>query len=292
MQQKFAVVTGANSGVGFATAKALAASGVAVVMVCRDMARGQAAHAEIASAAKDARPILLLADLSSQREIRSLVEELRRRLPRIDILINNAGAIFTRRELTVDGIEKTFAVNHLAPFLLTHLVLEHMGRDGEARVIMVGSETYASAMDFDNLQGERTYNFFSAYRRSKLGNILFTFELARRLRGTGITANCMSPGPTATRFGDDMTGLPRLFPLFMKRIPFLFAPPVKPARELVELALAPELADISGRFFLRGQARRTKPVTHEQGLAERFWRESEKLTGIEARMLRDPAAAS
>jgi retinol dehydrogenase-14 len=277
MKDKIVLVTGANSGVGFAAARKLAELGATVALVCRDEGRGIAARNEIAELARGGQPVLLVADLSLQAEIHALAHAVHGRFPRLDVLINNAAGIFARRELTGEGIEKTFAVNYLAPFLLTDLLLDLVQRAPAGRIITVASESHSGALDFNNLQGERSYNFFAAYNRSKLGNILFTYELARRLEGTGVTANCMSPGPTRTRFGDDLTGLPRLFPKFMKKIPFLFGSPDKGAATLIQLAASHAVDGVSGRFFQRGRERRTKKITCDKKVAARLWNVSEKL---------------
>lgn len=277
---KVVLVTGANSGVGFATARALAELGSAVIMVCRDPNRGDSAKDAVAKVATGPAPVLLLADLSSQAAVRVLAGEVRSRFQRIDVLISNAGAIFARRELTVDGIEKTFATNHLAPFLLTHLLLDLVLAAPTGRIVIVASESHSSKIDLDNLQGEKKYNFLGAYNRSKLANILFTYELARRLDGTGVTANCLSPGPVKTRFGDNMTGLPRLFPLLMKRLPILFVAPDKGASTSIYLASSPEVAGLSGKFFLRGREARTKPISYDHDIAAQLWSISEKLTAL------------
>jgi NAD(P)-dependent dehydrogenase (short-subunit alcohol dehydrogenase family) len=200
--------------------------------------------------------------------------------PQLDVLINNAGGIFATRALTVDGIERTFALNHLAPFLLTNLLIDQLKAAPAARVVTVASEAYPDRLHFDNLQSERSYHFLLAYMRSKLANILFSHELARRLQGSSVTANCLSPGPTVTRFGDELTGPAALFPLVMKRIPGLFAPVEVGARTSIQLASAPELEGVSGRFFLRGRERRTKPVTYDLAIAARLWRLSEDLASL------------
>ena len=246
------MITGANSGVGFAAAQQLAGRGAQIVMVCRDRARGEHAQSELAAAATGAPPQLLLADLSAQSEIRSLAEEMASRHPCIDVLVNNAGGVFDHRELSVDGIEKTFATNHLAPFLLTHLLLAQLIAAPAGRVVTVSSEAYSRRLDFANLQGERRYSFLSAYSRSKLANVLFTRELARRLEHSGVTANAVSPGPAKTRFGDNMRGTVGVFPKVMKRMPF-FASPARAARTIVYAAASPELEGVSGRFYLRGK---------------------------------------
>jgi NAD(P)-dependent dehydrogenase (short-subunit alcohol dehydrogenase family) len=257
----------------------LARRGAAIAMVCRDRNRGNAARAEIAKVASGPAPTLLLADLSSQASIRSLAAQVRARFPRVDVLINNAGAMFALRELTTDGVEKTFGINHLAPFLLTNLLLDLVKAAPTGRIITVASESHSGTLDFDNLQGERKYNFFAAYNRSKLGNILFTYELARRLRSAGVPVNCMSPGPTKTEFGSNMSGLPGLFPKFMKKIPLLMRSPEKGAETLVHLASSTALAGVTGRFFSQGRETRTKKITYNNDVAARLWNVSDDLCG-------------
>ena len=277
MYGKTVLVTGASSGVGFVTARELARMGAQVLMVCRDMARGAHARAAVEGAATGAPPLLLLADMSLQSSVRALACDLRQRVGKIDVLINNAGAIFERRELTAEGIEKTWATNHLGAFLLTNLVLDLVTAAQGGRIVNVASEAYASKLELDNLQGEKRYGFLNAYFRSKLANIIFTVDLARRLQSTGVTVNGASPGPTRTGFGDNMTGLPSLFPRLAK--PF-FASPERGARTLIYLASSPEVAGVSGRFFLRQRARQTKPVTQDREVAARLWSVSAELVGL------------
>lgn len=277
MHGKIALITGANSGIGFVTAIELAKIGARVLMVCRDSGRGAHARAAVAKVATGTAPELLLADMSSQKAVRALADDVRQRFASIDVLINNAGGIFAKREFTVDGIERTFATNHLGPFLLTNLLLDRVSAGTGVRIINVASESYPSKLDFGNLQGENNYGFLSAYFRSKLENIIFSLDLARRLQPSGVTVNCMSPGPTSTRFGDNMTGLAGLFPRLAKK---LFPSPEKGARTLVHLASSPEMADVSGRFFLRQRIRPTKSVTHDAEVAAQLWRISAELVGL------------
>jgi NAD(P)-dependent dehydrogenase (short-subunit alcohol dehydrogenase family) len=279
MDGKVVLITGANSGVGLAAARALAAQGAEILLVCRSAGRGATAREDIARLATGRAPSLCVADLSSQAAIRALSRETHARTSRIDVLINNAGGIFARRELSVDRVEKTWATNHLAPFLLTNLLLDLVRAAPAGRIVTVASESHSGALDFDNLQGERQFNFFAAYNRSKLANILFTYELARRLGPVGITANCVSPGPTVTRFGNEMTGLPGLFPRLMKRIPFLFGSPEQGARTLVFAASARELANTTGRFLLKSRQHKTRTITYDAAVAARLWTVSEELTG-------------
>jgi retinol dehydrogenase-14 len=276
MKDKTVIITGASSGIGLATARELARQGALIIMVCRDADRAEAARKDVAGAATGRAPTVFLADLSSQRENRRLAEDIKSKYAKIDVLINNAGAVFARRELTVDGIEKTFAVNHLAPFLLTNLLLDNIRAARAGRIVTVTSGTYSSKLDFDNLQSEKGHQFLSAYFRTKLENILFTFELSRRLVGTGVSANCCFPGPTRTRFGNNLDGLAALFPFFMQNFPLL-ASPEKGARTSVYLASSADVAGVSGRFYFRCRESRTKPVTHDAAVARKLWDISEAL---------------
>lgn len=278
---KTALVTGANSGIGWWTARGLAEAGAQVVMVCRDPARGMAARDRLAASAPVA-PSLFIADLSSQAAIHALSADLHSRYDRLDILVNNAGGVFNRPEPTVDGIEQTFAVNHLAPFLLTHLLLDLLQAAPQARVVTVASEAHAKRLDFDNLQGEKNFQFLKAYAASKTENILFTYELARRLAHTTVTANAVSPGPSRTGFGDNLTGAAALFPKIMKKMPF-FHSAEKGARVVVYCAADPTLATVTGQFFMNRKPRKSKPITYDQSVAARLWTMSEELTAISSR---------
>jgi len=282
MKGKTVLITGANSGIGFATATALAGMGARILLVCRDARRGADAQAAVADVATEIAPKLLLADLSSLHDVRALAEELHRHFPKIDVLINNAAGMFSERGVTGDGFERTFAINHLAPFLLTNLVIDLLKAAGSARIVNVAAESPLARLDFDNLQGEKRYGFLSAYFRSKLENVIFSNELARRLEGSGVTVNSMSPGPTRTRFGDNMTGLPALFPFVMKR---LFPGPESGARTLVYLASSPDVEGVTGQFFLRQRARTTRPVTLDREVAAQLWQISAVLVGLPADFL-------
>jgi retinol dehydrogenase-12 len=195
MHGKTALITGASNGIGLATAHALAAAGADLVLVCRDANRGAAARAAIANTSRSDRvPDLVLADLESQAQIRRVSDEIKSRVDRLDVLINNAGSVFSKRELTEDGVERTFALNHLAPFLLTNLLLDVVKAAPQGRIVTVSSEIHAGKLDWDNLQSERSHQFLKAYKATKTENILFSSELARRLAGTSVTANAVSPG--------------------------------------------------------------------------------------------------
>ncbi len=277
MRGKTVLITGANSGIGFVTARELARIGARVLMICRDTERGANARAAVAQAATGAAPELLLADMSSQQAIRALADDVCQRFSTIDVLINNAAGIFAERELTADGIERTFATNHLGPFLLTNLVLDLVKAATGGRIVNVAAEGYPSKLDFGNLEGGKRYGFLSAYFRSKLAITIFSNDLAHRLKDSGVSVNCMSPGPTRTRFGDNMRGFAGLFPRLLK---MLFPSAATGARTLIYLASSPEVDGISGRFFLRQRARPTKPVTSDPEVAARLWRVSAELVGL------------
>src|SRR5438876_6718485 len=183
--------------------------------------------------------------------------------------------MFADREVTPEGLEKTFAINHLAPFILTHLVLDLIRAAPAGRILNASSGFHSAILDFSNLQGERRYDWLGAYKRSKLCNILFTYELARRLAGTTVTANSFSTGPTLTRLGDNLRGLPAVFPWIVKRIPSLLAFPERAAITPVYVASSPDLDGVSGRFFLRCRTTRTKNITYDIDAAHRLWNKSE-----------------
>jgi len=283
------VVTGANSGIGKATAKGLARIGAHVVMVCRSPERGRDAQAEIQAVAERAYPShddavdLHIADLAVQEEVFHLGETLRTEYDRLDVLVNNAGLYLSEREETIDGVEKTLAVNHLAPFLLTHLLLpllkETAGRAGEARVVTVSSEAHRSAsLDFDDLNAEERYGMLQSYGQSKLANILFTHELARRLRDTGVTANCVHPGVVDTniwRGSDWFSRLARLFTWFYKS-------PEEGAESVIYLAASREVGGVTGQYFDGTEPVNPSPEAYDEKAAARLWRESLDLVGLEA----------
>ena len=288
---KTVVITGANSGIGFETARQLASRGDSIVMVCRDSARGESARLEIAKEATGRAPALFLADLSSQESIRSLAAALREQYKSIDVLINNAGGIFAERVLSVDGIEKTFATNHLASFLLTHLLLDRIQAAPEGRIINITSSMHNADVAFlDDLQCERRYGFMRAYRFSKLGVILFSYELARRMKGTHVCVNCVEPGPTKTHFGDNMRGLPGLFPFLMKRIPGLFRTAAESAGAIAYLASSTALDSVTGEYFVKRRTAKSARITYDAAIAARHWMLSAALTGLAPNM--QPSALS
>ena len=280
MDNKTVLVTGANSGIGLHTSRQLAAAGANVILVCRDRVKGEATQEELERIGTGT-PMLLIADLSSQQQIRQLAERLHDLVGHLDVLVNNAGGVFGRRELTVDGIESTFAVNHLAPFLLTNLTLDLLTAADQGRVVTVASEAHARKLNFDNLQSELSHQFLKAYAASKTENILFTYEMARRLAGTRVTANAVSPGPSRTGFGDNLTGAAGVFPKVMKKMPF-FHSADKGAQVVVYAATEPTLAEVSGQFFMNSKPRKSKPITHDRQVAARLWQLSEELTSLQS----------
>jgi NAD(P)-dependent dehydrogenase (short-subunit alcohol dehydrogenase family) len=287
------VVTGANSGIGKETAKGLANQGAHVVMVCRDAERGAAAQEEIRATAMQAQGIdyrvdLLLADLATQSEVRSLADTLLTEYDRLDVLVNNAGVFLGERELTTDGIEATFAINHLAPFLLTHLVLDRMNAtaraEGEARIVVVSSEAHRGvSLTVDDLNAESSYSPMQAYGQSKLANVLFTHELARRIHDTKVTVNAVHPGVVATnifRDSDWFSRIARFFKVFYKN-------PEEGAKGPLYLAASPELDGVSGEYFNEAERVNPSPEAYNEKIAARLWQVSRELTD-----LTDPEAES
>lgn len=278
MQGKTVVITGATSGIGQVAAEQLAGMGARLVLVARDRARGEAALARLRARAPGATHRVLQADLSRMAETRRVAAEIAGAEARVDVLINNAGALFGARRVTPDGLELTFATNHMAYFLLTHGLRERLLAGAPARVVNTSSDAHRRGrLDFDDLQSVRSYRGLTAYGRSKLCNILFTRELARRWAGTGVTANSLHPGFVATRFGDESGGLLS----YGVRLAKMFAlSPAKGARTLVYLASSPEVATISGGYFYQCHLATPTREAQDDTAARRLWSETEKLAGI------------
>ncbi len=281
MTDRTVLVTGGTGGIGRATALGLARMGAIVVITGRDAARAEDAAAEIRSAT-GATVGVLIADLSAQSEVRRLADEALEHLPRIDVLINNVGGYWNTRHVTSDGLERTLAVNHLAPFLLTNLLLGRLKQGHRARVVTVSSHAHAQGrIDFDDLHGERSYSGASSYNQSKLANVLFTYELARRLQGTGVTANALHPGVVSTAFGAEDPGHTQrlLVPLLR---PFMKSP-ARGAASSIHVASAPELEGVTGRYFANSSLRRSSPRSHDAAVAARLWQVSTDLVELAAR---------
>jgi NAD(P)-dependent dehydrogenase (short-subunit alcohol dehydrogenase family) len=267
MEDRVALVTGSTDGIGRETALGLARLGGRVLLHGRDPRKGRTVLEELRRKTGNENLELFWADLSSQRQVRSMAAEIKRRHGRLHVLLNNAGVFMKERRLTEDGFEMTFAVNHLAPFLLTHVLLDLLQRSAPSRIITVSSVAHFGAtVDWSNLQGERRFDGYEAYALSKLCNILFTYELAGRLEGTKVTANCLHPGVIRTKLlragfgdipGDD---------------------PEKGAKTPIYLASSPEVEGLSGLYFEGLRPGRTSPLSRDRRLQKKLWQISERLT--------------
>jgi NAD(P)-dependent dehydrogenase (short-subunit alcohol dehydrogenase family) len=278
MSGRICMVTGANAGIGKATALGLAKMGGTVVMVCRSRERGEATLAEIKQESGNASVHLLLADLSSQDDIRRLAAAFNAKVPALHVLINNAGIIPRKRTVTGEGFETQFAVNHLAYFLLTHLLLDILKASAPARIVTVSSQVHHGAsIDFDDLQSERAYRPTRVYASTKLANVLFTYELARRLEGTGVTANCLHPGSVATNLLADFLPTPLRFVTKIVGVS-----PEKGAQTPLYLATSPEVEEVTGKYFVNQKPAASSKPSYDRDLARRLWQVSEKLTGAQA----------
>ncbi len=266
LKEKTVLVTGSTDGIGRQTALEIARLGAGLIIHGRNEKRAVTAAKSIKSTAKNQYVEFITADLSSQEQIRAMSDEIHERYKRLDILINNAGVVQKTKTLTVDGLETTFAVNHLAPFLLTALLLDLLKKGEPSRIINVSSMAHASMIDFSNLQGEKHYEAYQAYTLSKLGNIIFTYELAKRLNGSRITVNCLHPGVINTK---------------LLRTTFSGGSPVSEgAKTPLYLATAPELESVTGRYFIDRKETRSTSISYDQTVRDRFWKISEELTGI------------
>jgi retinol dehydrogenase-14 len=276
---KTVLVTGGTGGIGLATAAGLAGLGARVGIVGRDAGRARAAAERIRTVAAGGDVDVFTADVSSQREVQRLAETVLAAYPRLDVLVNNVGGYWATRHATEDGLERTFAVNHLAPFLLTHLLLDRLRSSAPARVVTVSSGAQARGrIDFDDLQGERSYSGQRAYNQSKLANVLFTYELARRLEGSGVTANVLHPGVVRTAFGqEDSRGWMRLMLPVVR--PFMKTPE-RGAETSVYLASSPEVEGVSGRYFANSKPKTSSRASYDTAAARRLWEVSAGLVGL------------
>jgi retinol dehydrogenase 14 len=279
MAGRTVLVTGGTTGIGRATALGLARMGADLAICGRDRGRTEGAAAELRAAGGQAE--VFVADLSSQSAVRRLAGEVLQRLSRIDVLVNNVGGYWNTRQLTTEGLERTFALNHLAAFLLTNLLLDRLTQSAPARVVTVASNAHTQGrIDFDDLQGEGAYSGARAYNQSKLANVLFTYELARRLPATSPTANALHPGVVRTSFGaEDPGGVQRrLVPLLR---PFMKAP-AQGAATSIHLASAPDLAQVTGHYFVNRKPKRSSKASYDQAAAARLWQVSAELVGLPA----------
>jgi retinol dehydrogenase-14 len=280
MAGKTVLVTGATGGIGRATAMGLATMGANLAITGRNRARTEGTAREI-RAVSSGQVDLFVADLSSQSEVRRLANEMLQTYPRIDVLVNNVGGYWNTRHVTPDGLEHTFALNHLAPFLLTNLLLDRLKQSPPARVVTVASNAHATGqIDFDDLQGERSYSGSRAYNQSKLANILFTYELARRLPASAVTANALHPGVVSTSFGaEDPRGIQRLIIPFAR--PFMKTP-AQGAATSIHLASAADLEQVTGRYFANSKPKRSSKRSYDEAAAARLWQVSADLVGLTA----------
>ena len=281
MQGKICLVTGASSGIGKATALGLARMGATVVIVCRDANKGEAALSEIKQKSGNNSIDLLVADLSSQKEIHRLADGYRSKYQHLHVLINNAGVYYTKRHVTVDSLEAMFAVNYLARFLLTNLLRDIIKSSAPARIINVAGAYHAKGkINFADLQGEKDFEGQRANHQSKLADVLFTYELARRLEGTGVTANCLHPGMVATDLVDKDKDFPVFFKYLYKLSKPLMKSPDKGAQTSIYLASSPEVEGVTGQYFVNKKIAESSPESHNTQLAQHLWEVSEKLAKL------------
>jgi NAD(P)-dependent dehydrogenase (short-subunit alcohol dehydrogenase family) len=277
MTGKTILITGGTGGIGRAAAIALASMGARVGITGRDRARAEQAAAAIGRESGGPALDVFVADMSSQAEVKRLAGEVLSRYPRLDVLLNNVGGFWAHRHVTADGLEHTFALNHLGPFLLTNLLLERLIASAPARVVTVSSGAQAMGkIDFDDLMGERKYSGQRAYNQSKLANVMFTYELARRMEGTGVTATALHPGVTRTAFSAED---PALGPLVAILRPFMKSP-ARGAETPVYLASSPEVDGVSGQYFANRKARKSHTSSYDSATTTRLWQVSADLVGL------------
>jgi len=276
---KVCVITGATSGIGEVAAQALARMGARLVLVARDRARGEATLARLRAIAPAVAHRVHHADLARVSEMKRVAAEIAAAEPRVDLLVNNAGALFSRREVTEDGLEKHFALNHVAYFVLTLTLRERLHAAGPARVVSTASGAHFGAhLDLADLQFATGYSGFAAYQRSKLYNVMWTRELARRWAGTGVTANCFHPGFVATRFGNRSGGI-LSYAVHIAKL--LAISSEKGARTLVYLATSPDVADVTGGYFTRCRLMLPSRDAENDDATRRLWDETARLAGVD-----------
>lgn len=279
MTGRTVLITGGTGGIGRATALGLASMGARVGITGRDRSRAETAASAIARESANPAVDVFVGDLSSQTEVRRLADEVLDAYPRLDVLVNNVGGFWAHRHVTADGLEHTFALNHLAPFLLTSLLLDRLTASAPARIVTVSSGAQSlGRIDFDDLMGEGTYSGQRAYNQSKLANVMFTYELARRIEGTGVTATVLHPGMTSTAFGAEDTArgwkpIIAVMRRFMKS-------PERGAATSVYLASSPDADGVSGRYFADRTARESHKSSYDTAAAARLWQVSARLVGL------------
>jgi retinol dehydrogenase-12 len=278
MKGKICLVTGATGGIGFETARALARKGAHVILVGHNMKRGEAAMERIRAADEQASVEFMLADLSVQEQIRLLAKGVQERLDHLDVLVNNAGGFFLRRRESADGFEMTWALDYLNYFSLGNLLLDLLKSSAPSRIVNVSSAMHEGAkIHFDDLQFKSRYSGWKAYGQAKLADLIFTYELARRLEGTGVTANALHPGFVATNIGQQS-------PLLRPLMKIVYAFGAKSAREgaqtSIYLASSPEIEGVSGKYFVDQKPSPSSDASHDRETAQRLWAISEKMTGL------------
>lgn len=279
LNNKVCIVTGANSGIGKITARELAKMGAEVVMVCRNQKKGEEALADVILESKSNKVKLMLCDFSSQKSIRAFVEEFKSKYNKLHILVNNAGLIIPERKLTEDGIESTFAINHIGYFLTTYLLLDLLKASAPSRIVNVSSDGHKLGhINFNDINYENNkYKSMNVYCDSKLANILFTKELAKKLHGTGVTANCLHPGVVNTNFASDYS---EKFSFLSKIVKKFFITPEQGAETQIYLASSPEVEGISGEYFDKKKIKAPSREAQDADVAEKLWKVSERMTGI------------
>jgi NAD(P)-dependent dehydrogenase (short-subunit alcohol dehydrogenase family) len=278
MKGKVVVLTGGTSGIGQVAAEAIAGMGGRLILVARDRTRGEATLERLGKQSPGAAHAVYYADLSRLAQMKRVAAEIAAAEPRIDVLINNAGALFTPRQVTEDGLELTFATNHVSYFVLTHFLRDRLMAAAPARIINTASDAHRNArLDFNDLQSEKSYRGFSVYSRSKLANVLFTRELAHRLEGTGVTANSLHPGFVATRFGDNNGGLSSSLIGLLKNFAIS---PEKGAETIIYLATSEEPAAITGQYFHKCRVATPSKAAQDDQAANRLWQQTAGLAGL------------
>jgi len=276
MEGKICIITGANSGIGKVTAIGLAKMNATIIMMCRSKERGEEAQKEIIELTGNKKVDLFLCDLSSQESIRKFVSEFKSKYQKLHVLINNAGVMLSKRIVSVDGLEMNFAVNYLAPFLLTNLLLDVLKKSAPSRIINVSSAAHRMAkIDFDDLQSEKMkYRLFKIYGASKLALMLFSYELSRKLEGTSVTVNTLHPGVVNTNLGQDQSSFSKGFAkLFFKK-------PEKGAETSIYLASSQEVEGITGKYFAKKQQKQSSEESYNEDYAERLWELSTEMTQL------------
>lgn len=277
MAGRVCAITGASSGLGLETARALAGMGATVALLCRSTERGEVARAQISAATGNADLHVVACDHANLDSVRDAAGELLARFDALHVLVHNTGLMLMQRRITVDGLEETFQVNHLSAFALTALLRERLAASAPARVITVSSIAHRAAqLDFDDLQSERLYDGFYVYARSKLANVLFTYELARRLEGSGVTANTLHPGLVRTGFGHNNGRSARAL-MTLSQLPPLATTPRRGARTQVWLASSDAVEGVSGRYFARRRERRSSRISYDRDAQRRLWEASDVL---------------